>query len=512
MAKFTRSNNAILPDGDRVWDANQSMDVHRIVNAQDAVDPQDYITKAQTYPRITETDATSGVYTIHVNWTTGTTDVEAVGGGTIGTPFKTPHLAFEWLADYSIDADVTIEIQCVAGFYLLTELLHINHPQGSQIHLLGETETGTIDSGISTTVGGIGRDKTVGIDVSAWSTTPQAGWFALFYDVTGNDSSVYNGGYEVLAGAASGNFEFRFHGDNTTATALEAPVTAGVSGEITFIKTIFIFDVGTGTGIFLDHGTNLGLMDKIVVRTVIANEFSGNGIWVRSSSTLKLGGDMVVSGWDIGIWTRFSAVINHISGGHASCVNCNYGALLEYASTFDGPEMAYTNCGVGATAKDCSTFNIMESRISNNSKGVELSNNSSAEAALTKIKYNEYGIYLWHSSSFRIGPNAGTSVVSNTSRGIVMRFGNTCHMYNTTLNNNGGVYGSDPVDISLFLNNTIRLISMDNTTDYDVLWPEANESRLVYNTYGFFLNPSTEIGEENTGIVGAGGDIVSVAV
>ena len=70
-------------------------------------------------------------------------DTDGVGVVTINVPssYSTIQAAFDYLSSKTIAAGTTIKIQVADGTYTLSSSINANHPQGSQIQLIGNTTT-----------------------------------------------------------------------------------------------------------------------------------------------------------------------------------------------------------------------------------------------------------------------------------------------------------------------------------------------------------------------------------
>ena len=84
-------------------------------------------------------NAKLGVITASLTLYIATTGSDATGDGSSGSPWATPHKAFDYLSRYRIQAGINIFITCLAGNYAFgSNRLEINHADGAQIYLQGQ--------------------------------------------------------------------------------------------------------------------------------------------------------------------------------------------------------------------------------------------------------------------------------------------------------------------------------------------------------------------------------------
>ena len=125
-------------------------------------------------------------------------------------------------------------------------------------------------------------------------------------------------------------------------------------------------------------------------------------------------------------------------------------------------------------------------------------------------KYNSYGVYLWHGSNFRVSDNAGTWIMNCYENGIHMRYGNTCHLYDTTLDNSDHT-DIAPYDVRMFFNNTLRILQSNGDSTYGINWVDDNSGPgadfTVISTTGHFY---TQQGQD--AVTGSGFDIISIGL
>ena len=67
-----------------------------------------------------------------------TTGDDDTGDGSLTAPYATPHKAMEHVRKFYIGEDGKVTIKCAAGEYTFSKTLHLNHPQGEKIHLVGD--------------------------------------------------------------------------------------------------------------------------------------------------------------------------------------------------------------------------------------------------------------------------------------------------------------------------------------------------------------------------------------
>jgi hypothetical protein len=67
-----------------------------------------------------------------------TTGDDDTGDGSLTAPYATPHKAMEHARKFYIGEEGKLTIKCAAGEYTFSKTLHLNHPQGEKIHLVGD--------------------------------------------------------------------------------------------------------------------------------------------------------------------------------------------------------------------------------------------------------------------------------------------------------------------------------------------------------------------------------------
>jgi len=122
-------------------------------------------------------------------------------GLSVGTAWATPHKAMNWLSQFKIMDSNTVTINVGAGAYNFTNPIHLRHPDGMRIEIVGATMLGARTAGADSTGSGDKLKMTGSDSVSRAADLVfnkakiEARWATRFYFTGGSGGLVARGGH-----------------------------------------------------------------------------------------------------------------------------------------------------------------------------------------------------------------------------------------------------------------------------------------------------------------------------
>ena len=370
--------------------------------------------------------------TFHV--TTSGNDVS--GDGSSANPWATPHRAMDYLSEFLITDGVEVVIAVADGEYTFTQQLNLNHPNGTQITISGESVTGTRPTGDAAaphTLNGGGTTTANRGNTSSSETYNDAllkGYYNTVWQFNGCNGLVCQGNGGVTVNRVL------IRGDGTTANTYgvfcgTTYVTGGVKkcaeGSITLGDQVAIHNWsgpsllvfnghvagqyvtisnGNAHGMFVNRSGSIAIGNATITNTVqnAAQTFYGGSIYINDS--------YFFNGSNRGVMTD--------NGGHIESRNCTINNFAQNAIR--------TNVGGNIRCRDCTLLNISASCLMTNFGG-------SIEAANTTISGGDTnGVLVNYGGNMAVD---SVSVLECSGNGILVLGGGTIRPTNATISGSG---------------------------------------------------------------------------
>jgi hypothetical protein len=313
-------------------------------------------------------------------------------------PWLTLQGALNFLIAYFITPSAIVTISMAGGTYASSSAITVNHPNASQINIIGSTGTNHTITACTGQSGSSGNYQ-VSLTISGTNDI-STGQRVLIKGIAGFPGYVLNGLFTVSSsGGSSVIINVPFSGT--------APIETGQSmsgGTIQSITTIL--SQGSGASGLLISNYGLGLLQNVFVLGTSA----GSGISCTGSMTANTVG---VAGFNIGLncasgINSFTAVFA-VSNAHGLVVNNAAAAFINCGASF---------CSVFGWELDTSgsiTLGAICTSV-NNTSGLFCAGNSSVVIQTFFSVYNgAFGIVAQSGGSVIVGPGGTAGVANNGS-------------------------------------------------------------------------------------------------
>jgi hypothetical protein len=316
-------------------------------------------------------------------------------------PWATLQGALNWLNTYFISTGFTATISMGAGTWTNTSSIIVNHPQGSQISIIGAA--GTTLNGTSLTAAG--GTVTVAAAAGTFSSLT-VGTVILVVGSSAASDSV--GGCRVVSAVATNGSTVSF---STGYTSI--PSMVGQTATLTPLVTVLSFSGGI-SGVTVANG-GLGLLQNIG----IIGGGSGNGLVASNNASVNIRmvgvrGFLDATGNPSGIISSSGGVITATSCSSTGCSN---------GFTASGANLAATGCFAtnnanGFRAQNIATMSTNACLAMGNQVGLAALNLGNINDTACYSAYNTiYGASATNQSEIQIG-NGTASFVNNGSTDI----------------------------------------------------------------------------------------------
>jgi hypothetical protein len=278
-----------------------------------------------------------------------TTGDDDTGDGSSGSPWATPHKAFDYLADYWIPVDVAVTIQCGDGTYTFSEELNIKHPCGYQITLTSEN---LLERTMSSVQSSSGSQRAWSVVVNLNSVADiEVGDFAYFHLPSGGTLPAHFGGVWEITNVDSGNSRITVL---CTSNYTSAPSGSVSSDDVYIFKTIFD---GETNGVHVISATAIqnATISNLCLHGKTSTDYKyGLLLW---DSHLQLAGVVGVSGGRRGVVVdgvstlRFSTLAISNAYDNAGLVSGNRSNPLIFGNNLSCVGNCYTSADHGISLK-----------------------------------------------------------------------------------------------------------------------------------------------------------------
>lgn len=261
---------------------------------------------------------------------------DTTGDGSVGTPWATVGKAISYLADFRMDAIVTISLG--KGVYTESNIV-INHPDSRHIEIVGPDVVTKTMSSVQSSSGSSGAWSIV-VNLNSVADIDD-GDFAIFTNCTGGTRPRVMIGLAEVTNVDSGNTRITVASPNIFASAPSGNVT----GDVTIIKAVLDFDATDGITVksALSNGVDNYLLNNLVLDQV-------------GAAGTTTGCDMLAYGNGSGALANVVGV-----NGFQTCVKVSYGlhtfntTLWVAGGTYGAWVMHGGGCHLTGGANGCTT-------------------------------------------------------------------------------------------------------------------------------------------------------------
>jgi hypothetical protein len=346
----------------------------------------------------------------NVSFYVTTTGNDTTGNGSSGSPWATLGHALAFLNNYTISPAATVTINIAAGSYTSGSQIPVNHPQGSQIVIVGVVFTTTI-TGVTSFSAPSGGTATAVLAVGL-TTNMVAGDYLLIQVPPTGGSYGYNlcGCHKITTVGSGTSVTVTV---NTYAASAHVPTgTTGLTGNITILKTHLIFSGSSGLQLTSSASSfNLGTLANVV----LVGPGSGTSYDGIIGGNINCNTAVGLSAWGIGVLSDSGANTSLVQ---VVCSGCGTGFQITFGS--------YANLQ-GAVANGCTSFGVYSTNAATmygsgltvvgcNSSGIELLYTASLYGgSMIACDNNGNGITVSYGASAQIG---SSNVSYNTAWGV----------------------------------------------------------------------------------------------
>ena len=334
----------------------------------------------------------------------------ALGNPDIFPHFSTIQKALDYLFPLTIKPGIFVTIHVAAGVWLNSAPILINHVQGQQVKIIGEASAAkTVTSCQS-----LGTN-TVRLNAAAGTFSGMVVGDYIYYANTASAPSMaVSGAWPITAVAGNGSTV-----TYTTTLWGTWPLTTVTGGTAYHLKTVVSFASG-GNGMTV-KGDGLGMLKNCILRGNVSGTIQMHGFQVIvGEAWIEYVG---AYGW---LGTSGSNGIITNGTGRLHCTNCSANnGEHGFSSGDQGAWMSANTCfanGNNRIGFSCQGGDFSGSLcVACGNKTIGFVNTDVGSISLNNSygSYNaQYGLYCQFHSNIGIGPFAGGSYLSNTTRDV----------------------------------------------------------------------------------------------